>query len=211
MLRADLHIHTYFSPDANISPQDIVSCCLKKGINCIAIIDHGTIEGAIRTKEISPFIVIIGEEIYTQEGEIMGLFLSSPIPHGLPFWKAFALIKEQGGLVGIPHPFSFFRRGLKNLNSLVPYLNFIEVFNARSLFFTNLAAEFAREYNIPPTAGSDAHTIYEIGNAYIEMPEFNTKQDFLFSLSQGRIKGKLSPIWVHFISAWTNLRRRLNV
>lgn len=211
MLCADLHIHTYFSPDANTSPEEIVAHCLKKGINCIAITDHGTIEGAIRTREIAPFKVIVGEEIYTREGEIMGLFLSSSIPHGLPLREAFAQIKGQGGLIGIPHPFSFFRRGLKELKSLVPYIHFLEVFNSRSLFFTNSAVEFAKEYNIPSIAGSDAHTKYEIGNAYIEMPEFNTPEEFLLSLLQGKIKGKRSPIWVHFISAWLNLRRRLNV
>jgi hypothetical protein len=211
LFRADLHIHTHYSRDCSISPQAIVRRCLEKGISCIAITDHGTIEGALKTRELAPFPVIVGEEVYTQEGEIMGLFLSTPIPHGLPVLETIIRIREQGGLIGIPHPFDRFFRwggGERRLRPLVPYLHFLEVFNARSLFSSDSAMLFAQQYNLLPIAGSDAHTVFEIGNAYIEMPEFESKEGFLNSLAQGKIMGQRSPIWVHFISAWLNVKRR---
>jgi len=96
-LKADLHIHTKYSRDCANKLEKIVSRCLETGINCIAVADHGTIEGALKLRDIAPFQVIIAEEVDTPFGEIMGLFLSKPIPDKTSIQNAIKQIKEQNG------------------------------------------------------------------------------------------------------------------
>lgn len=214
MLKADLHIHTNHSMDCNTSLEDIISQCLKIGINCIAVADHGTAEGALKMQEIAPFTVIVAEEILTPYGEIMGMFLKETIPSGISAEEAVSRIRAQDALVGVPHPFDIFRGiGLGNriVKEIADDLDFIEVFNARSLLarYSTKAKIFAQKQGIPGSAGSDAHTVGEIGNAYVEMPEFNGKEEFLQSLAKGKIYGRRANPLVHFDSIRARLRRQL--
>lgn len=209
MLRADLHVHTCYSFDCTSTPQAIIQRCLQKGINCLAITDHGTVEGALRTRELAPFTVVVGQEILTTRGEIMGFFLSESIPAGLTPEAALDRIAGQGGIAGVPHPFDRLTRsclGKELLATLAPRLQVVEGFNARSLFSQDSVARFAREHGLVLSAGSDAHTLVELGSAYVEMPPFSTPQEFLASLAQGRIQGHRSPLWVHGLGAWRHLR-----
>ena len=112
LLKADLHIHTEYSLDSNMSLKDIIKRCQKMKIDCIAIADHGTIEGALKMQDIAPFKVIVAEEILTPHGEVMGMFLEEGIPSGISFVEAISRIKAQNALVCIPHPFVPLR-GLK--------------------------------------------------------------------------------------------------
>jgi predicted metal-dependent phosphoesterase TrpH len=183
------------------------------GINCVAICDHGTTEGALRIRDIAPFKVIIAEEILTPHGEIMGMFLEETIPSGLPVKEVIAQIKAQGGLVCIPHPFDRLRSSALHNNiieEIVDQIDIIEVFNSRTIFphHSAKALAFALKHSIPKSAGSDAHTLREIGNTYIEMPEFKGKDDFLEALEKGRITGHITNPFIHFASAWTKLRKR---
>ena len=214
MLKADLHIHTKYSADCNTPLEQIISRCQETGINCIAIADHGTIEGALKMQGIAPFPVIVAEEILTPRGEIMGMFLKEGIPNGLSVKETISRIRTQGGLINIPHPFSIFRPSALDsgiIEELAEQIDIIEVFNARSLLrrSSTKAQTFAQKYGIPGSAGSDAHTIYEIGNAYVEMPEFNGKDDFLNSLAKGKIFGHRTNPLVHFNSAWIKLKSNL--
>src|SRR4030042_5447133 len=109
LLKADLHIHTRYSMVCQTPLEKIISRCQELGINCIAIADHGTAEGALKMQEISPFKVIVAEQILTTEGEIMGMFLKETIPSGITPQEAVKRIHEQGGLVNIPHPFETLR------------------------------------------------------------------------------------------------------
>ena len=201
--------------DCDTPLEQIITRCLEIGINCIAITDHNTIDGALKMQSIAPFPVIIAEEILTSQGEIMGIFLKQGIPSGLSIDQVVSQIRVQGGLVGIPHPFDIFRRSaLKNniLEKLAEQIDVIEVFNSRNpLLRSSVRAQiFAQKYGIPGTAGSDAHTPSEIGNAYIEMPEFNGKDDFLNALAKGKISGHRTNLLVHFNSAWARLKSNLN-
>ena len=110
MLKADLHVHSEYSPDSESSLVDIIEHCTAKGINCIAITDHNEIAGAIELKNIAPFTVIVGEEILSSSGEIIGLFLTEHIPAQLSAEETIRRIKDQGGLVLIPHPFDRYFR-----------------------------------------------------------------------------------------------------
>ena len=212
MLKADLHIHTAYSMDCDTPLENIISRCLETGINCIAIADHGTVEGALKMQSLAPFPVIVAEEILTPHGEIMGMFLQESIPSGLSIEEAITRIKVQDALVNVPHPFDPFR-GLrldsKMLEALVEQIDIIEVFNARSplLLPSTKARAFAEKYDIPGTAGSDAHSPNEIGSTYVEMPEFNNKDDFLQALREGKISRHQSSLLVHFSSTWTKLKK----
>lgn len=212
MIKADLHIHTCYSPDCCTPLEKIVDHCLNAGINCLAVADHNTIEGALKLQKIAPFKIIVAEEIMTSEGELMGLFLTEEIPRGLSPEETIARIKSQGGLVNIPHPFG--RWPLYNPKKLktpeiLSQLDIIEVFNSRTPtpHSSAKAWQLARKFELPASAGSDAHTLGEIGRAYVEMPQFNTTDDFLHSLAQGRIVGRMSNPFTHLASVWIKIRK----
>ncbi len=213
MLKADLHVHTCYSADCGTPLDKIVARCLQIGINCIAIADHNGIAGALKLKEIAPFNVIVAEEIMTPIGELMGLFLTQEIPRGLSAQETITRIKSQGGLVNIPHPFGHsFRENKKLLSQeILSQVDLIEVFNSRIPFPNSFpkASKLASEYGLPASAGSDAHTIREIGRAYVEMPEFNGPEDFLDCLTRGKIFGQRSSSLLHFVSLWWKARKRL--
>jgi predicted metal-dependent phosphoesterase TrpH len=213
LIKADLHVHSCYSPDCCTPLEVIISRCRRSGINCIALSDHNTIEGALKLKEMAPFYVIVAEEIMTTTGELMGLFLTEEIPEGLSPEETIARIKKQGGLVNIPHPFG--RWPLENYKKLtspeiMKQLDLIEVFNARTPIpnSSRKAYELANKYRLPAGAGSDAHTASEIGRSYVEMPEFSSADDFLQSLSRGKINGHKSNIMVHLASTLAKIRKK---
>ena len=190
LLRADLHVHTCYSPDSRASLEDIIKVCQRKGINCLAITDHNTIAGALKLKKLAPFSVIVGEEIMTLSGEVIGYFLQEEIPRGLSAEETVARIKSQGGLVCLPHPFDHLTRSplrSREREKLLGKIDIIEVFNARTVFprASAKARRFARHNGFLASAGSDAHLPHEVGNAYVEMPPFNGPEDFLAKLGQG--------------------------
>ena len=214
MLKADLHIHTEYSMDCSTPLDKLIARCLELGINCVAIADHGTAEGAIRLKSLAPFTVIIAEEMLTPHGEIMGMFLKETMPSGLSVEETISRIRAQDGLVCIPHPFDRFRPSALDSNILeeiADQVDIIEVFNARTIPFQSLngAKTFAQKYDLKQSAGSDAHTLSEIGNAYVEMPEFNSQDDFLQALAEGNICGHRTNPLAHFISLGNRIKKRL--
>lgn len=216
MLLADLHLHTRYSFDCTTSPEAIVARCRQAGIGCVAVADHGTIEGALRLKEIAPFPVVVAEEILTPIGEIMGMFLTEAIPSNISVDEAFARIKAQSGLVCLPHPFDNMRginrQGLGDIMRLLPQVDVIEVFNARTLRLGNSNARalaFATEHKLLQSAGSDAHTAGEIGHAGVELPEFEDAAGFRRSLAQGRVWGRHTCPMIHAVSTFKTLKKKL--
>ncbi len=212
MLRADLHVHTCYSIDCFTPLERIVERCLYLGIGCVAIADHNTIEGALKLKEIAPFEVIVAEEVQTPAGEIMGLFLSETVPPGLSPEETIARIRDQDGLVGIPHPFGRSFPGNKNkLTSpeILSKVDIVEAYNSRTTFTRSIARaqRLAVEHGKAASAGSDAHTASEIGRAYVEMDEFDGPERFLASLSRGTIVGRKSGYIAHFASTWARIRK----
>ncbi len=211
MIKADLHIHTEYSMDCNMPLENIINRCLEKEINCVAIADHGTIEGALKMRNLAPFTVIVAEEVLSLDGEIMGVFLEESIPSGLSVEQTIFEIKAQGALICIPHAFDIFRMsalGEKIVTEIAGQIDVMEVFNSRSplLRSSSKAQAFAQKYGIAESAGSDAHTIDEIGNSYVEMPEFNGRDDFLRALVQGKIIGKRTNPIAHISSTWAKLK-----
>jgi len=202
--------------DCDMQLEEIITRVKARGLSCIAIADHGTIEGALAMQKLAPFKVIIAEEVLTPHGEIMGVFLKEGIPSGTSVPETIARIREQNAVVLIPHPFDRFRPSALDGAMLVELaakgqLDVIEVFNARAPLYrsTVKARAFARKHGLPASAGSDAHTPHEIGNAYVEMPDFNNRDEFLKSLAQGRIIGHRTTPLAHVNSLWARLRSNL--
>jgi len=201
MLRMEMHLHTQYSIDSWLKLDTIIETCQRKGINALAVTDHGTIEGAERLKKRveekkAEIEVITGEEIFTTKGEIIGLFLKERIPYLLSPIDTIRRIKEQGGLVYIPHPFIPFMANClsEELYEFSKEIDIIEVFNARSFFKKSgmRANQFARDNGIATAAGSDAHFASEIGNAYMELEDFSGPEEFLKNLREAKavIKGR---------------------
>jgi len=147
--------------DCNTPLEKIIERCRKLGINCIAIADHGTADGALKMQELAPFTVIVAEEILTTHGEIMGMFLRETIPSGLSVEETISRIRSQGGLVNIPHPFETIRGSALNSRKIEEFareIDVIEVFNSRSPLASSSARAraFARKHGIAQGAGSDA-------------------------------------------------------
>lgn len=201
-----------YSEDSCSQPEEIIAHCLKSSINCLNICDHNTIEGALKLRDLAPFKIIVSEEIKTSEGEIIGLFLKETIPAGMCPEETITAIRKQGGLVCIPHPFEVFRStAMKeaSVERVKHLIDMVEVKNAKTLPFqdTSRPMRFARKNNLRMTAGSDAHTPREIGNHYLEMPDFDGPEDFLASLDKSVIGGKGTSFTTHCYSL---LRRTLS-
>ncbi len=188
--------------------------CLELGINCIAVADHNTIAGALKLREIAPFKIIIAEEILTPAGEIMGLFLNEAVSKGLSPQETISKIRSQGGLVAIPHPFGRswpWNNSILTSTEILSQVDIIETFNSRTPFSNSIARawQLAKEQRKVASAGSDAHTLSEIGRSYVEMPEFDGSDEFLNSLSQGKIFGRKSSYLAHFASTWAKVRKHI--
>ena len=213
LLRVDLHNHTHFSPDSILSPERFVREAPRRGLDVVAVTDHNTIRGALSVREKADFPVIIGEEVRTADGEILGLFLSEKLPKGLSASETIAQIKHQGGIVGVPHPFDSLRSALREdvMLALIDQIDFIEALNARMVFsgHNDKARAFASAHDKPVSAGSDAHSPWEVGRCYVQMTAFEGPGGFLAALGQGRLGGRLSTPLVHLISRYAYLRRAL--
>ena len=169
----DLHCHTSASFDSLADPIAVTRAAAARGLTHLAITDHDRIDGALAACAGAPAAlrVIVGQEIRTTAGDLVALFLERAVPRGLTPAEAVAAVREQGGLVGIPHPFDRFRGSLgraeDGLAALAGLVDWIETFNARLVGRGNeRAAELALARGLPGVAVSDAHTTMEVGVAY---------------------------------------------
>jgi len=215
-MKADLHAHTHFSRDALTSVETFVRRYRQAGIDCVAVSDHNNIDGALAVREIAPFQVIVAEEIRSTEGEIIGLFLRESVPKKLTPEDTVRAIREQSGLVCVPHPFDRTRRSPlreQALLRILPQVDIIEVFNSRTVFPADdgRARRFAEEHGKLMSAATDAHTPWEIGLAYTEMPPFEGPGDFLIALGKGKVVGRHCFVGFHLLSTWAKIRWRLHL
>jgi predicted metal-dependent phosphoesterase TrpH len=191
----DLHLHTSWSHDCTVDPADLVMYAEGSGLGAIAVTDHNVFGGALETAELArehELIVIPGEEVKTDsEGEVIGLFLKEEIPRGMSFAETVAAIKEQGGLVYLPHPFDRLHAipGAATLQRHLPDIDVFEVYNARLLFeaYNDEALRFARKYNLTMGAGSDAHVLQGVGTGAMRMRAFDGPEELLLSLRSAQV------------------------
>jgi predicted metal-dependent phosphoesterase TrpH len=194
-VRVDLHSHTMWSGDSTTTPDELEQAVVESGLDVLCITDHNAIRGAEELAGRLPCRVIVGEELRTHAGEIIGLFLTERVPFGISARQAADAIHAQGGVVYVPHPFDPMRRNLaeKTLVELTSdgVIDAIEVINAKTSLATlnDRAAAFALEHGLLAGAGSDAHVPDALGAAYVEMPDFDGPQEFLAALEQGVVVG----------------------
>ncbi|MFO7262278.1 MAG: PHP domain-containing protein [bacterium] len=212
-IRVDMHLHTAGSYDCLSDPDEVVRTALARGVDRICVTDHNDIAVALELKRRYPDRVIVGEEIRTAEGvDIIGLFLREPIEKGTPARETCLRIRAQGGVVYVPHPFVGGKGGGgRILGEIADLVDAVEGFNARIHFqrLNDRAVAWAGAHGVAVGAGSDAHTLAEVGRAYVEVPPFDDEPSaFLAALRQGRIHGRLSPWRVHIASTFAKLRKR---
>ncbi len=191
-----MHSHTCYSGDAVTTLDELAERVETTPIDVLCITDHHSIRGALEAIEREVGCrVVVGEEVKTRAGEVIGLFLTERVPHGLAPEETITRIRSQGGVVYVPHPFDPVRHALREpvLRRLCRShaVDALEVFNAKvSLDHLNArAAELAAETGLPGGAGSDAHDPAGFGAAYVEMPDFDGPTDFLARLPEGRVVG----------------------
>ena len=192
---ADLHMHTSWSHDCSIDAGELVDHAEAEGLGAIAVTDHNVFGGALEAADYArgrELVVIPGEEVKTDaQGEVIGLFLEREIPRGLPFADTVAAIREQGGLVYVPHPFDRLHAipDPRTLHRHLADIDVLEVYNARLLFeaYNDEALRFARKYNLTMGAGSDAHVLQGVGTGALRMRAFRDPEEFIVSLRTAEV------------------------
>ena len=199
LIEVDLHMHTDHSPDCATPVEVLLETARDRGLGAIAITDHNEVSGALEARRIAAEMggieVIVAEEVKTAEqGEVIGLFLEEKIPRGMTMAETIAAIREQGGLVYVPHPFDRFHSvpDYEHLLDIVEEIDILEVFNPRVALtsFNEEAERFARKYRIVPGAGSDSHVAQGLGSVRMRVHEFDGPQEFLEAMRDADITRK---------------------
>ena len=206
-----LHLHTDYSRDARTPPEAVARFVEREGFGCVAVTDHDTIRGALHLRSITYVPVIVGSEISTRDGDLIGLFLDRDVPAGMSARETALAIRRQGGLVLVPHPFiRFLGCGLGNaIWDIIDMVDAIEVFNAQNVLSMpdRRAAEFARRMSIPGFVGSDSHVETSIAPCYQVMPDFECPAGFLRSLSAASFHTARHPLSYFAGAAWRTVRQ----
>jgi predicted metal-dependent phosphoesterase TrpH len=199
LIEVDLHMHTDHSPDCATPVEVLLETARDRGLDAIAITDHNEVSGALEACRIAEQMggieVIVAEEVKTAEqGEVIGLFIEEKIPRGMSMAETIAAIREQGGLVYVPHPFDRFHSvpDYEHLLDIVEEIDILEVFNPRVALtaFNEEAERFARKYRIVPGAGSDSHVAQGLGSVRVRIHDFDGPAEFLEAMRDADIVRK---------------------
>ena len=205
MLKIDFHVHTHYSECAIDSPKTIIKMAIKKKLDGLAIIDHNNFRGYLEAKKIkSNLILIPGIEISTKDGHLIALGITKKFPKKKSAQETISMIKDEGGLALIPHPFDYLRNCIGyNIKYLKPDL--IEVYNGnnRTPLGNFLAKQFVQNRNIGITAGSDSHSARELGSTYT-IVENGSVDDIL-----SNIVNKKSQIYGKQVSLAVSMLRKI--
>jgi predicted metal-dependent phosphoesterase TrpH len=217
-VRIDLHVHTRHSHDSAAPVDSVLQRCRDSGLELVAVTDHDNIRGGLEAREKSNgFPVIVGEEIKTAEGDVIGLFLEDPVPPRLTPLETVKRVKGQGGLVGVPHPFDRVRptaMGRRALLEILPWVDFLEGYNAHTLLSRDnrRGVDFADEYLVPVVACSDSHSALELGRTYTGVPgeELDgTPEGLMRAIRSGVCVGRRPNPLLMLAPAYANLRKLL--
>jgi predicted metal-dependent phosphoesterase TrpH len=216
---ADFHIHTRFSRDSILSEDRFIRVAMERGLTHVAVTNHNNVEGAIAVRDRAAALgvdeqltVILGEEVSTADGEVVGIFLQRTIPRGLSADETADQIHAQGGLVSIPHPFDPFRAShirpepLERL-AVAGKIDMVEVFNSRVTFsrHNEEAAAFAARHAIPGIASSDSHSALEVAMSFNALPAFATADELREALAENEWHGTRSTVLIHLTTRWAVL------
>jgi predicted metal-dependent phosphoesterase TrpH len=214
-LLAELHCHTCYSHDSLMEPGRLLELCAARGIQRLAITDHNAIEGAFVAAELDPERVIVGEEIRTTQGELLGYFMREFVPPGLSPEETIARLREQRAFISVAHPFDRTRSGSWEdaaLARILPLVDALEIRNGRSWSARadQRAATLALQSGLLGTAGSDAHAYLEVGRVRMRMAPFHDKEGLRAALKGAQVEGRRSSPLVHLLSRYAAWRKRLS-
>ena len=217
-IRIDLHVHTRHSHDSAAPVSSVLQRCQDSGLGMVAITDHDNIRGALEARERGGFPVIVGEEIKSLKGDVIGLFLEKEIPPRLTPLETVKRVKDQGGLVGIPHPFDRIRptaMGERTLTEILPWVDFLEGYNAHTVLARDnrKGIEFAALHSVPTVSCSDSHSALELGRTYTEVPANHldgTPAGLMQAIRNGHCVGRLPSPWLLMAPAFAKFRKLLS-
>ncbi len=212
LVKAEFHCHTCFSKDSLVTIERLHDTCLKKGIQRLVVTDHNNIEGALLANKLDPGMFIVGEEVMTRQGELLGIFIHEHVPAGLEAEKAIELLHAQGAFITVAHPFDTLRAGhweTENLLAILPKIDAIEAFNARSIdrHGNAQAQKFANQHQLLALVGSDSHTQGEVGKATLVLPVFSDADSLRVALQHAELHTKMSSPFVHFLSSYARWKK----
>ena len=212
----DLHLHTVGSWDSLSDPEALLARAADVGIDRLAMTDHNELRVAKAMAERHPDRVIPGEEVKTAEGiDVIGLYLDEKIPKGTPAAETIERIRDQGGIPYLPHPFARGKGGGgRYVDELAPLVDVVEVFNARlhPASLNDPTGPVVARYGRLVSAGSDAHTVREIGNVHLRVPAHaNRPEELRRALARATWRGREASRLVHLGSTWAKLRKKLPV
>jgi predicted metal-dependent phosphoesterase TrpH len=216
-LRIDMHSHTRLSRDCLTDPEALVRTALARGIDRLVVTDHNEVDEALRLRDRFPEHVLVGEEVKTAEGyDLIGILLGERIPKGTPGLEACGRIRAQGGVVYVPHPFDTLRSGAgeRHLAVLAEWVDVVEAHNARCFrdVINRRAREWAAAHGKRIGAGSDAHTLAEVGHGSVSVPAFQADRDgLLAALDDARLERcvRSSPVY-RVASTYAKLHKRVS-
>lgn len=216
MWQVELHSHTKWSKDCVVDFDAIIGLCERRRIDRIAITDHNTAQGALAMQKIAPELVIVGEEIMTDRGEILGYFMQESIPAGLTPDETIKRLRDQGAVISVSHPFDRLRKGAwheADLLRIIDRVDAIEIFNARCMYADDnvKALQFAEKHALTGTVGSDAHSRIEYGRALAQMQPFEGASDFLMALRAAQYLNRYSSWFVHLNSKTAKWSKKLGL
>ena len=212
-LALETHCHTYWSTDCLMLPAQQIAAARAAGLDRLAITDHNLIGGAVELARLAPDLILIGEEIKTSQGELLAYYVKELVPPGLTPERTIEILRQQGAVISVAHPFDAFRAGHweeLELRAILPLVDAIEVFNARvaAPAQNSRAAALAAATGIPGTAGSDAHAYGEVGQTTMRLPAFQDAEGLRAALRSGEVVGRRSPYWVHLYSRYAAWRKK---
>lgn len=212
-MRFETHCHSQYSRDSLSKIEGLIRVAKQRNIDRLAITDHNTIEGALRARDIDPDLIVVGEEILTTKGELLAFYVNAQVPSGLEPMQAIERLKKQDAFISVSHPFDRLRHGwnLADLQEIIPYIDAIEVFNARSFpkKINQQALTFAADHQLAGTAGSDAHTLAEVGMAIMLLPAFDSAKELRNAITSVRLETRYSTPLVRLGSTYATWIRKL--
>ncbi len=213
-MKIDLHTHSEASRDGGITPEQYAKVLQNEVLDCIAITDHDRIDFALGLqKALGPENIIVGQEITTSQGEIIGLFLSKAVKPGMNAQNTVDAIKSQGGLVYVPHPFETVRKGLQAelMLALRDEIDIVEVRNGRAVFqnFSKQALEWAETNGCEKAASSDAHGVAGLGRTYTIVDELPTVNNLVAMLQNAKLVSRKPPLWTLALPKFNRFKNSL--
>ena len=203
IIKVDFHVHSIGSPDSLSEGEDLYRRAKELGLGKLIITDHNSTKTAFELQKAHPGFVIAGEEILTTSGEILAIFVKEELPKGIEPLDAFKRLKDQNAFISLSHPYAPMRHGWteEEMETYLPYLDAIEISNARNLPEMNIsAAKFAADHGLCGTAGSDAHGLSELGAMGLSLPDFNNADELREAVRSAEVFGKESPLTVRSYS-----------